>query len=501
MRGNALTFLSGRLIALVVLLGFQLYIVRKLSSVEYGRYALVFALATLMQTTISFGIPKLIPKYVSQAGIRLDGVVVRRLALMLIAVRLGATALLMAICWVVARHFGWADIGDERLAVIGALFILVGLIQIDADAMAQALSLQRLSRNVTVGEAVLRFGAVLALGMGGMIDEAAMILSVSIITATGASIALVIAVLTALRGHASVPDALPIDWRELRATALGGYASSMAWFASSPAVMRLIGARILSAISFAGFAFAQTLVLSFQRYTPGMLMFPFVEPTAMKHHARTGDQRRLEQTLSLVTKVDMIFVGAATIGAAVAGRALVDLATHGKYGAFAYVLPWILIYILTSSIYKSFEIVAVALNASSALVRTLALSVVWLAVALLLAPHYGLPVLLLCPIGDALSRLAIMHRALRLIDVRHIFDVRMGLIIVTLAAVCVAGGQAVSLLLAPGPLLSIGIGTAAASLFLLLLIPLRPLRTGEGDIIRAAVPERIAPYIARLSRD
>lgn len=503
MRDNAITFISGRIITLFILLSVQILIVRLLPTAEYGYFALIFAFATLMQTTVSFGIPRIISKYVTRAGGSLSFSVVRGLASWLLIIRIGASFTLILTTLAVTNIFGWMQTVPTNLLLSSIAYILIQLAQIDGDAMAQALGLQGPSRMFSVGEAGLRLPLIALAGMTGYAHTAVGIIAISAFTSALAATGVLISVFRALSktDDADAPGA--IDWPELRRTALGGYASSMAWFASSPAVVRLIGGSALAIREFSGFAFAQTLVLSFQRYTPGFMVFPFVEPTAMKHFDRTGDRHRLECALSLVTKIDILLIGATVIGTAIAGDAIVGLLADGKYTAQAYALPWLLIYIMTSSAYRSFEVVAIALNAMTALVRTLSLSLIWLVAAIFLARYYGLIALLICPVGDALSRLVLMSHALRKVGIRHVIDMK----VIATAFPIIAGfsmvGRAISNSAGLTTFPSICLGSGLAGLYLVIIMLARPLRAGERDIVFGASPRsgKLAWAIDRLVRN
>jgi O-antigen/teichoic acid export membrane protein len=498
-RNNAIVFLTGRLLALVVLLGFQLGLVRLLGAADYGRYALILAWATLMQSVISFGVPRLIPKYVSQAGWSLSNVTVRKLIGAILVFRIGVSAIVLLVGYLGASALGWT--GDETPALLaaGGAYILVSLTQVDSDAMAQSLGLQLASRRWTVGEAIVRLALVFGAAAAGQVTSAASVLAICAATAGLASVLMLRDIATAL-ARPDTPDASPraLDRREFRGIAISGYASAMAWFATSPAVVRLLAVRVLATAAFAGFAFVQTLVLSFQRYTPGMMLFPFVEPMVMKHHARTGDTGRLEAALALVTKVDLVLIGAAVVGTAVAGAPLVELLTGGRYGAAAWALPWLLVYILASSVFRAFEIVAIALGAGAALTRTLALSLVWLAVAVGLSPRFGLIVLLAVPVADSLSRLALMWDALRRFGIRRVVDAPIMLGVTLLAGGCIGAGQMLIAALRVGGAEQIAIGIAAGVVYLGGIVALRPLRQREiavmGENVGTGLLGRVHKY-------
>lgn len=500
-RGNAVIFLSGRLLSLVLLMGFQLLVVRILAPVEYGRFAIVFAFAVLMQTVLSFGVPRLIPKYVGQAGWTLAPRTVRKLVALIVAFRLGASLAAIAAGLAAAQIFGWLAPHDGLYLLAAIAYILVSVVQTDADSMALALGLQHLSRNALVGEAAARLALVSGAAVAGMAGTASTLLWIGTATTLIAVVTLLARVLTtiaAMPAEAEQPQ--PLDRAEFRAIALSGYASALAWFASSPATIRLIASRYLAVVTFAGFSFMQTLAVSFQRYTPGMLLFPFVEPAVMRHYARTGDQSRLEAVLSMVIKIDLITIGATVVGTAVAGDAIVGLATGGRYRAEAYGLPWLLAYLAATSAYRAFEIVAVALNASSALTRTLSLSILWVAAAILLTPRFGLIVLLACPVLDSLSRLALIHGALAKLGVRKAVDLPVAAGVSVLMLMLAASGRMAATAMGGEDLVTLATGTVAGGLFLGLTALLKPFRRSETAVFSDALPRPAARLLSALSR-
>lgn len=502
-RSGIVVFLSGRLLSLALLMTFQLLVVRLLVPVEYGRFAIVFALAVLMQTVLSFGVPRLIPKYVGQAGWTLRPVTVGRLIAAIMTFRFVATLLTMMLALAVARTCGWIAPDDLAPAYIAAsaAYILVSVAQVDTDAMALALGLQQASRLALVGEAAIRLALVTIGAAMGWASTAAALLWIGSATSVAAVLLLLARIRVALGAMPPRPaQARALDRREFLGIAASGYASALAWFASSPATIRLVASRTLSVAAFAGFSFIQTLAVSFQRYTPGMLIFPFVEPAVMRHFDRTGDQSRLEATLALVIKIDLIVIGAAVVGTAVAGEALVGLMTGGRYVSAAFGLPWLLAYLVTTSTYRAFEIVAVARNATAVLGKTLILSLLWIGVAILIAPRFGMIALLACPVGDSLSRLAIMHRALCRVGIRRTVDLPVTTAITLLMLLLAGGGATLVRETDARPLAALALGIAGGGLFLLLVAIGRPLRRGEIAPMGAALPGPVWRALNRLAR-
>jgi len=499
MRKNVLLFLSGRLVALAILVAFQIFVVRQLPRAQYAVYALVLAFGVLTQTVGAMGIPRLIPKYVSQAGVSLSPLRVRRLIAQLLATRFASSLVLLVLVAAGLSLTGTPGMTAERVAA-AFLFSLAGAVQVDADAMAQSLGLQIASRNCTVVEAAARLALVgWFVGVQGS-PSADVVLWCSALTSGSAAVVLAWAVLRRLAKLAEPENPAPLAWPELRATALGGYSSSMAWFASSPAVLRFIAAKLLPVAVFSGYAFAQGLIISVQRYTPGSLTFPFIEPAVMRAYARTGDRSQLESALSLISKIDIFFIGAAVVGAAVAGTEVVDLITRGKYGAQAYAFVWLLIYIITNSVYRTFEIMAVALGASGALRKTLSLSLVWLVAAVLLTRELGLLALLICPIGDAASRLVVLYRGLRRAGIRRPVDLRFTAVALVVATGLGLGGREAAATLGLSAGWTIGLGVAAALLYWAGLALSRPLRRGEADLVGGGARHpvfRLMPILTR----
>lgn len=500
-RSHAFTYISGRLISLVLLLGFQILLVRVLPAREFGPYAFVFALATLMQTVVSFGIPRIISKYVTRAGWAVPNAEIRRLLLVLLTLRVTGTALLLALSLAGAWLAGLTPAMDRMLLIFGALYILAGVVQIDADAAAQALNLQHMSRRCMIGEAACRFLAVAVLAAMGHMRTAGDVLMVCFATALIFSAPLLGSVLRRLAARDGAQAAQALDRAEVIATGLNGYASSLAWFASSPAIIRLIAGAVLPITRFAGFAFVQGLVISFQRYTPGALLFPFVEPVVMRGYARNGDKRQLEAGLSIVSKVDAILIGAAIVGAAIAARPVVEFVTGGKYGDVAHAIPWLLLYILAMPVYRSFEIAALLLNIGAALRQTLIISIAWTAAAAIASTRFGMIALLIGPVGDAGTRLFFLNRALAAHGVRRAADSPVLLAMMLAMILLWLGGSTLCDALEAAPLTRFLIGLACSALYIAALVLLRPFRPAETALVTGADKEGLlSALLAPLTR-
>lgn len=476
-------FLSGRLVGLGLLLGFQVVIVRLLPPAAYARYALMVALAALLQTVTSLGIPRVLARFVSGAGETVDAAAARTLSLAMLGVRLAAGLLALIAAGAAAHAFHLDDgAGSGTLFAAGAAYALAGALQIDADALAQALSLQIASRRAVIGEPAARLALVLGLAFAGNRDVVA-VLWISAATSVAASALLVGVAFEALSAKTAQPGASTLDWREVRRVAVGGYGGTLSWLAMSPAVIRLIAARVLPVEAFAGFSFVQTLVVSAQRYAPSFTLFPLVEPAVMADAARTGRFERLGAALSLLVKLDALLVGAAIVAASAAGGPVLQILTHGRYGAAAVVLPWMLAGIVANASHRSYETAAIGLGAAGAITRVLPLTLLWLAVAILAAPRLGVWPLLLCPLGDAVTRLWFIQRVLDLRGAPNLIHARgLGSIVgaVALASVIAAAGANG---LNTGAIGDCGAAVVGVGWFAVLTAALRPISSLEAAVV------------------
>jgi glycosyltransferase involved in cell wall biosynthesis/O-antigen/teichoic acid export membrane protein len=480
-------FLSGRLVGLGLLLGFQIVIVRLLPTADYARYALVIGLASLLQTVTSLGIPRILAKFVSGAGETVDAAAVRMLAFGVLGVRLATGVLTLA---VVALAAHWLQLGEGgatgALFAAGAAFALAGGLLLDADALAQALRLQIASRRAAIGEPAARLLLVSGLASIGGRDVTAL-LWISAATSSAATVMLIGAALKALSVRSTLAALPALDWREVWRVAVGGYGGTLSWLALSPALIRLIAARVLPVEVFAGFSFVQTLAVSAQRYAPSFTLFPLIEPAAMAEAAQTGRADRLGAALSLLVKVDALLVGAAIVFVSAAGAPVLLMLTHGRYGDAAAFLPWMLAGILANASHRSYEIAAIGLGVAGALTRALPLTLLWLAVAILAAPWMGVWPLLLCPLGDAVTRLWFIQRALDRKGARDVLDPRgVGLIVCAAggASVVAAGAASVPHASVFSALCAALAGVCAFSVLARVLRPIRPLEAATAPVGR-----------------
>ena len=123
-----------------------------------------------------------------------------------------------------------------------------------------------------------------------------------------------------------------------------------------------------------------------------------------------------------------------------------------------------------------------------ALTKALGLTLLWMALALATAPLFGVWPLLLCPLGDALTRFWFVQRTLTRRGAEGVIDLG-GVVWIAVGVVgmAVAGAATVASMPA-GPVSALYISAAATLAFLLVVTAVRPIRQTELQLLTAAVP-------------
>ncbi len=476
-------FLTGRLGGLAAQVAVQLMLARAMSARAYADYALVLAWCALIQTLAGLGVQRAIAKYLSRAGDGLSAPAAWRLLWAAIGVRAGVgTAVAGA-----AALGRLAGLDAGPLLGFGVAYGVATALQSDLDAVAQALRRQSAARLAAIGEPVARLAALGVFIVIAGAPDAAVALAASTASAAGAAALLFWSAMDALKTLTPSESHGP-PWREVLATAWGGHGGTLAWAASSPAVVRLLASRVLPTEVFAGFSVMQGLTVSLQRYAPSFILLPLLEPAAQADAARRGRLDRLRAVLALLVKIDVIVVGSAVVMAAAAGEPVLGALTHGRYGAATGALPWLLLTIVAGAAHRAYEVAAVAAGAAKALGRSLWISAAGLALAATAGRGWGLTGLLLWPLADAVLRLSYVQSALSRRGLGDLLDVSNLLKLAALVALfALSGGVAAWL---GGPAFGIATGVLATGGFLIGVLLCRPLRADEAALLRTLAQRR-----------
>src|SRR5262249_32923584 len=156
---------------------------------------------------------------------------------------------------------------------------------IDADVAAQNFMLQHLSRWVAIMEPIVKLGLLGILVVVAEPVTGVDILIISVATAGSGTIILLIGVFKFILRPDNTTREPWTGYREIWSIGLASYLSTLAWLTMNQAMIRLIAASQLDVTSFAGFAFLQALSTLVQRFAPGSILVPFIQPAIMARYS------------------------------------------------------------------------------------------------------------------------------------------------------------------------------------------------------------------------
>jgi O-antigen/teichoic acid export membrane protein len=501
-RSKLTVFVSGRAIALPTWLLFQIVIVRLLVPQEYAVAAFAIGAAGFIQALTMVGIPQIFSRYLPEALLTGRYAVARKIVIAGLVFHVVLAIVTILLAMTVWRLLAPGSITNHvELLFLVPVFVIATIIYADADNAAQNFMLQRLSRWVAIAEPVVKLGFLVIVALLGRSVTAADILVISIATTGGGTIVL----LTGVRKFISRKDGANTEpwprYRELCAIGLASYLSTLAWLTMNAAMVRLIAASQLDVTSFAGFAFLQSLTTLVQRFSPGFILAPFIQPAIIGRYTENKDTCRLGSALSIMSKIDMVVIGACIVGIDIAGEAAISVLTGGRYADQASITQWFLLLLILNGCYRCYEIASVALGVTSGMMRTLIVGIVSLGTMILLGRFFGIWALLVVPVADALVKLWVVGRPIRLAGLVHVVEWQQFLEAAVVALVLIVAGRwAVHAIGAEAPWLAITIGVALSLTFLAVVAALRPLRQAEAALLAHWDTWPYASLVKRLSR-
>jgi O-antigen/teichoic acid export membrane protein len=481
---------------------FQVLIARLLIPKEYAVVGFAIGAAGFIQALTSIGVPQIFGRYLPEAVLTgryraacriVTGGLVLHVVLALATIGFS----MMVWSWIAP-----GSIADQtELLLLIPLFVIVTNIYIDADVAAQNFMLQHLSRWVAIMEPIVKLGVLGILVLVAEPVTGADILIISVATAGSGTIVLLVGVIKfVFRPDSTIGDPWP-GYRQLWSIGLASYLSTLAWLTMSQAVIRLIAASQLDVTSFAGFAFLQGLSTLVQRFAPGSILVPFIQPAIIGRYTENKDTCNLFSALSIMSKIDAAVIGACIVGVDVAGESVISVLTGGRYADQASITQWFLVLLILHACYRYYEIASVALGVTSGLMRTLIIGVFSLCVMVLLGRFIGIWALLIVPVADAAVKLWVVGRPIRIAALAHIIDWRQFGAATIVALILIVVGRWAVHVVAPQPSwLALAIGTALALIFLAVVGALRPLKQAEAALLTRWDTWPVAPLVRRLSR-
>ncbi len=411
-----ITFVSGRMISVILLVLFNVLIVRFMPPKEYGLFAVLIALASIANTLGSLGAQRFLPKYVSLARQAENAAAIRIMLFKFFSFRFFIVIVSACLCIVVSLV--WLDNDIRVEASVFLPFVILSVISsiyADAEVASQSLNQQRVSRFVSISEPLVRTAIVsLFIVLKHPLTGRELIV---IMTCTQGVAWLFLAAnaLSALRKKIrSIPQSVNSPPRhEVLGIVASGYVSGLTALGASPPFIRLVAANLLSTSEFAALSFVQTITLSLQRYSPGFLLFPFVEPAIMGWQTADKTERYVKAgaALSLIAKIDAFIITFGILALCPVGGDVLHLLAGDKVDPRALILLLSMAAIIGGTVVRSSEVAASFVAAYKSIFLSSGLSFIFVSILIFGGPYMGLAAVLAFPIVDSLSRSFIMESA------------------------------------------------------------------------------------------
>lgn len=498
-----------RFIALVLGFAFQVMVVKLLAPEEYATYAILLATLLVGERLLSFGTDRTVLRHVPALLLRRDRAGIRSLAKKLGLVRVAGLAI-----FIVALTFGAAlhvpitpgELGTSTTILFGAWFVGYTL-QKEADAVAQSMIIHHWAALVACCEVLLRFSILVLLYVAHRPIDVMTLVSVYALTSSLATAGLLFSIWrTARSAHgldrvtvASPVDGIASDHRNVKAFASAAYASTLSYLISSPGVIRLVARAGLGVYELAAFSFVQGFATSLASALPGQLILPSLESVAAKM-ADSGRRERVFPTLSLLFKVELTLVLSIIIAATLAGASLITILSRGAYAPFYFILPVLMVGVCCQTVYRLIEILGSMHLKYHVFLTMWPLSIAAMVALYFAVGRWGLISVLVIPIVEISTRLAILSFAFRHHGIGKVLDPARSLRLVAAAAMILSG--ALYLLGNYGGALDSGrliVAAGAVAVFLLTTPLLRPISGVEYETLAGFLPRswRVASTVAR----
>jgi O-antigen/teichoic acid export membrane protein len=411
-----ITFISGRAISVILLVLFNVLIVRFMPSTEYGLFAVLIALASIANTLGSLGAQRFLPKYASLARQAENAATIRTMLVRFFSFRLFAVIASACFCLAVSRIWLDNEIRIELYVFVPFILLsVVSSIYADAEVISQSLNQQRVSRIVSISEPLVRTAFVSLIVVskhpltgGELIVVMTCTQGVAWLFLTANSL---LNLRKKMRPGPQMADAP--SRRQVLGIAAFAYFSGLTALGASPPFIRLIAANFLPAAEFAALSFVQTITLSLQRYSPGFLLFPFVEPAIMGWQTADRGERyvKVGAALSLIVKIDAFIITFGILALVpIAGDVLLFLAGD-KIDPRALILLLSMAAIIGGTVVRSSEVAVSFVAAYKSIFLSSGLSFIFVGILIFGGPYMGLAAVLAFPIIDSLSRSFVMESA------------------------------------------------------------------------------------------
>ena len=411
-----------RIINLFLGFAFQIMAVKILEPAEFAAYAVLLAFLMTAQVFTTFGVDRIILRFIPHLTMRRQFNALWRLISKLATLRFTAI-LIFTLVLVAARHYIFQLLRiepDATTLIAIAIWFCALTIWADADALAQSWMMHYNAAFIATLEISARVAVIIFMFFRHEVIELDTIVIISAATSMAAVVLLVLRLLsftnclqTTTSSEAIGESQTELDVNQVPSYAAASYISTLGWVITSPLLTRIVGATGLGLIVLGAYSFAQGLLSSTTRALPGMLILPALEPVLMAELSSGGPSPQILGALSLATKLEFLAIFVLLILTTIAGQDILRLLAKSEFAPYYFVIPILLIYYLFAMIYRVLELIVRMSLRHRIFVFLWPLGLLSLALTYLTVAQWGVWSVLVWPIVEIVSRIGVLLIILR----------------------------------------------------------------------------------------
>lgn len=498
LRRSAVVFLAAKGLTGPLNIIILLVIASRLPQAEFALYAWLFAFGEFLHRLAHGGLNWVALHYVPFYRTRVGGQAFRRFLLGLVALRLGLTAALAAVCFLVAPYVV-GTLGSEAWLFPFRLYLAVLVADLTAEFLRTCVFAPLLKQGMVQANVLLQNGVVLVgLLLVPLIGATALsIKEVIYAHLAGTGLALLLAFVQL--GHlirnqdvAFAPSEPPPTWRRLFRFAANNYTHDIVRLSSSGQVVTMLGARLIGVPALATFGFARTLTGHLHKLLPAQLLMGLLRPKIIAAYLSDRSFRELNLRAVLILKISNCVLATGVAVIVVYGVPILGYLSAGKYSdSYGLVLVFLL-WLAVINLEAVLSVVANVIERPEILRRASSASLLVVPAAVTLtyfgAGAYGLVWAMV--VGEA-AFVALVFLQLRRLGHRFAFDMDGHARIAGAMLAAVAGGTFVQHLL-PEAVVAVALGAVVIVVtFIVALRVLRPFAAAERQAIERLVGWRL----------
>lgn len=494
---SLLHFGTGKLLGLVIGLGWMLLLVRTLPAVDYGLYVAFTGIGELSMLGFGLGLSQIAERYVPELKLAGRYAELRALAMRGFVLRL---LLLLAgsLLVVAAAPLLLGDTGRE-LARQALPFFMAGVLAEAAGRWAETVFDSLMLQSHSQASILVRYGSRLAMLAWYAHEGRAVTLQLWVMTEAACYLASALFSawlmhrVTALDAGSAQAGAVPqLELRRYLRFAWPSYMAELVSLLSSLDMTKLLIARLFGAPAAALAGFCLSLCWMLQRYLPSFLLIGMLRPLFVSALQAADPPARLTQLFNLLIKLNVFIMVPAIALGIVHGDALIAALSGGRFHGGGLVLSLLLVLILSQAVRQTLNLLAsVFEDGRGRLISTVAGNVIFAAAAVI-SVQRGLPVLLAGLVVADIGACACLLWRVRGHGLRLRPPLR------TLCTTALASGVCAWLMdemltARGGPdAASLLISTAAAALvYLILTAALKPFDASERNVVNSMIPRKL----------